>query len=288
VKVSLARKVDEAPSRPSGSPLRNTESTLTKIARRLSLTNTGNGKRRSIPGIQRAPLSLKDAPGVVATNIVAISGKPQTESTIVPTVPTEEVPKEIVIPCKIVTDSELEEERNKLIKDLGEDTAMIVIRVARDLEPKPVQGQVLDISTMSQTTMKFCGRSAPPVSLALYISRIIRNINNALDEDFADNLAKTVDSVGVRCLLLAVIFIERLKQKHPDFEINALNVHRLAFVAMTDALKMNEDEHPDNKYMALVGGVDTSQLNTLEAAFCTSSDFGFIVEMDQLKRVYQT
>jgi len=182
----------------------------------------------------------------------------------------------------------LEEERNKLIKDLGEDTAMIVIRVARDLEPKPVQGQVLDISTMSQTTMKFCGRSAPPVSLALYISRIIRNINNALDEDVADNLAKTVDSVGVRCLLLAVIFIERLKQKHPDFEINALNVHRLAFVAMTDALKMNEDEHPDNKYMALVGGVDTSQLNTLEAAFCTSSDFGFIVEMDQLERVYQT
>ena len=77
-----------------------------------------------------------------------------------------------------------------------------------------------------------------------------------------------------------------MQLKQSDFQINMLNVHRLFFVAMTDALKVNEDEHPDNKYMAIVGGVDTTQLNTLEAAFCTGNDFNFIVTIDELQQMY--
>jgi len=170
-------------------------------------------------------------------------------------------------------------DREKLYRDLGKETADVLLNVAEEFMPDNGDAQY----DMSVTTMMFCGNSVPTMSLILYLSRLVRNINHAHSED-----ENGLESVGMKALLTATIYLTRLQRKlEPDFTINNLNIHRLFFVAITDALKFSEDDAPNNKYMSLVGGLSVESLNQLELAFCLNNQFDMTVKFEELEFAYQ-
>jgi hypothetical protein len=69
------------------------------------------------------------------------------------------------------------------------------------------------------------------------------------------------------CLILGLIYIDRLLKMHPDFVVSSLNIHRLLSTSILLAAKFNDDVFYSNKYYGKVAGVRLSELNVLEEHF---------------------
>lgn len=273
-----SRKAGSAQAKSSGLLLKNKDSTLKYIAKKLSLTS----KRKSDTNI----LPLKDInfTSVAPSSLSEIHlHHQQQEQKNVDCLSSSTNKKQILIKVNEVTENMRKEENDKLILDLGIEVATIVLKIVEDFSPV-IDGTTtsINLSSLSPCTKRFCGQFVPPISLSMYLSRLIRNISYSLSEKF-----NTVDSTGVRCLLMSVIYIERLRYMQQDFQINILNVHRLFFIAIIEAFKVNEDFYPGNNFMAQAGGIDLKQLNMLESTFCIDNDFHFIITIEELQGVYQ-
>jgi hypothetical protein len=100
--------------------------------------------------------------------------------------------------------------------------------------------------------------------------------------------AKTVPSIGIRdymarlskfahcsseCFIFALIYIDRFTEKHPNFVINAFNVHRLFITSLVVATKFFDDRYYNNEYYAKVGGVSNAEINMLEIKFLHSLNY---------------
>jgi len=64
------------------------------------------------------------------------------------------------------------------------------------------------------------------------------------------------------CFLRALIYMDRMIEG--GFIFNSQNIHRAFLVIIVTAAKFFEDEPCNNKYYALVGGIDREELNALE------------------------
>lgn len=70
----------------------------------------------------------------------------------------------------------------------------------------------------------------------------------------------------------AMIYIDRLMEKHPEIVLTSHTVHRLLISATRVAAKFKHDMHwHDDEFAAQVGGFQTEELSRLEEKFETIS-----------------
>mmetsp|Transcript_2269 Transcript_2269/g.2571 ORF Transcript_2269/g.2571 Transcript_2269/m.2571 type:complete len:413 (-) Transcript_2269:902-2140(-) len=98
-----------------------------------------------------------------------------------------------------------------------------------------------------------------------------------------DSLSQSEDDSamgrGLRCLLLALVYIDRIGVKHPNrFRLTTSSVHKIMLTAIYVAAKFTDDSLPcPHRFFAHVGGVSTRKLKKLESVFCQLIDFDFHV-----------
>jgi hypothetical protein len=104
----------------------------------------------------------------------------------------------------------------------------------------------------------------PGVSLHDYLCRIDANFH-----------------CSEECLILGLVYIDRIATLHPEFEISTLNIHRLLLTSVVVAAKFHDDFFYSNTYYAKVGGVRLREMNTLESEFVRLIDWRLYVVSDE-------
>lgn len=84
---------------------------------------------------------------------------------------------------------------------------------------------------------------------------------------------------GLRCLLLAFVYIDRACTHHPDaFRIRSVSMHRIVLTAIYLALKFSDDTLPNaHGAFAKLGGISATELTNLEYRFCKLVDYRLYV-----------
>jgi hypothetical protein len=103
---------------------------------------------------------------------------------------------------------------------------------------------------------RFHSRTPPNISLSDYLRRIVK-----------------YTSVEKSCLLILLIYIDRVCELHPHFTVSSLTVHRFLITAVTVASKALSDSYCTNSHYAKVGGISTQEINTLELEFLSLIDW---------------
>jgi len=83
------------------------------------------------------------------------------------------------------------------------------------------------------------------------------------------------------CLVLALVYIDRLMKTSPALAISKFNVHRLVVVAVMLGAKFLEDQCYGNQYYAAVGGVSVTEMNSLETMFLKMLDWKMFVTPEE-------
>ena len=118
----------------------------------------------------------------------------------------------------------------------------------------------------------FQGVDLPPISLQDYLLRLVCNINQ---------LSKTKsseESSGVRCAIMALIYLERISKK-----ITPRSIHRYLMTALLIALKVSEDFAISNQFWGDVGGCRLHEVNQMEQAFCNLLDWKLHITSEEYK-----
>jgi len=121
----------------------------------------------------------------------------------------------------------------------------------------------------SQVTI-FHALQRPTIGVAKYLERILKYA-------YCSN----------ECFILALIYIDRLIQRNPQFVITSLNVHRLLVTSIMMAAKFFDDTYCNNAYYAKVGGVPCNEMNSLELEFLFLINFSLHVTPECFER-YQS
>ncbi|OAD75910.1 cyclin, partial [Phycomyces blakesleeanus NRRL 1555(-)] len=103
---------------------------------------------------------------------------------------------------------------------------------------------------------RFHSRTPPNISLSDYLRRIVK-----------------YTSAEKSCLLILLIYIDRICESHPHFTISSLTVHRFLITAVTVSSKALCDSYCTNSHYAKVGGLSTQELNALELEFLALIDW---------------
>lgn len=141
-----------------------------------------------------------------------------------------------------------------------------VVRVLAAVLERLVKANAhLSISGQIQVT-KFHALKAPGISILQYLERIYKYA-----------------SCSTECFILALIYIDRLIQKH-NFVLTELNVHRVVITSVLLAAKFFDDAYYNNAYYAKVGGVLVSEMNGLEVEFLFRINFSLHVKPDEFAK----
>ncbi len=135
---------------------------------------------------------------------------------------------------------------------------------------------------ISALTHMFDGIKQPKISVEKYICRLVRYLNSFHEHD------PSPDSAGMRAILVATLYIDRIREMHPNFILNSMNIHRLLLATTVIANKFLEDDHPTNEFMAGVGGVELKEINNLESELCEGLNFHIFVTLEELKQLYRS
>lgn len=103
---------------------------------------------------------------------------------------------------------------------------------------------------------RFHSRTPPNISLTDYLRRIVK-----------------YTSVEKSCLLILLIYIDRVCELHPHFTVSSLTVHRFLITAVTVSSKALCDSYCTNSHYAKVGGISTQEINALELEFLSLIDW---------------
>lgn len=112
------------------------------------------------------------------------------------------------------------------------------------------------IPLTSSNLTRFHSRTAPNISLMDYLRRIVK-----------------YTSLEKSCLLILLIYIDRVCELHPYFTVSSLTVHRFLITAVTVSSKALCDSYCTNSHYAKVGGISTHEINALELEFLTLIDW---------------
>ncbi|EIE82106.1 hypothetical protein RO3G_06811 [Rhizopus delemar RA 99-880] len=114
-----------------------------------------------------------------------------------------------------------------------------------------------DLIPLTQDNLtRFHSRSPPNISLSDYLRRIVK-----------------YTSIEKSCLLILLIYIDRICESHPHFTVSSLTVHRFLITAVTVSSKSLCDSYCTNSHYAKVGGISTQEINTLELEFLKLIDW---------------
>ncbi|XP_059637503.1 cyclin-U2-2-like [Cornus florida] len=111
------------------------------------------------------------------------------------------------------------------------------------------------LSTNAKARVFDC-HETPDMTIQSYLERIFRYTR-----------------AGPSVYVVAYVYIDRFCQIHPQFRINARNVHRLLITTIMVASKYVEDMNYRNSYFARVGGLTTNEMNKLELEFVFMMSF---------------
>ena len=150
----------------------------------------------------------------------------------------------------------------------------------------------------------FAGQRIPKVDIGVYLWRIVYYLNKypAVEPTFfaesAKALAAEVEvesskvpfkeaeamSRGLRCLLLALLYIDRVSERHAEFIITPLTVHRVLLTAMLVAIKFTDDHPIGVDVFARLGGVQRKSMRLMELQFCSLIGFDFNISEPEFER----
>ncbi|KAF9895844.1 hypothetical protein BX616_008717, partial [Lobosporangium transversale] len=116
---------------------------------------------------------------------------------------------------------------------------------------------------------RFHSRAPPQISVYDYLRRIVK-----------------YTSLERACLLVILIYIDRVCEKVRTFTISSLTVHRFIIASVTLAAKAVCDSYCTNSHYAKVGGLSTQELNTLEVEFLGLIEWRVAVEGSVMQRYY--
>jgi len=120
---------------------------------------------------------------------------------------------------------------------------------------------------ISNSITKFDGLGPPEIAIRPYLDRIFRYANCSNE-----------------CFVLSLIFVDRIIQRHPDFYISSLNIHRLFITSIITAAKFFDDVYYNNAFYARVGGLNIEEINDLEIEFLFLLNFSLHTDPDEYER----
>jgi len=88
------------------------------------------------------------------------------------------------------------------------------------------------------------------------------------------------------CVVVALLYIDRLIKAWPEMTICPLNCHRLILTSLVVAVKFHDDTYYSNEMYSKVGGVQLRELNVLEAAFLKLLDWRLHVDPAEYQLYY--
>lgn len=173
-----------------------------------------------------------------------------------------------------------------------------------------VFGEMLQQMAQASTARKsgssagavFAGEKIPKVDIGVYLWRIVYYLNKypAVEPTFfAESekaLAAEVEATktpfkgaeamsrGLRCLLLALLYIDRVSEKHEGFAITPFTVHRVLLTAMLVAIKFTDDHPIGVDVFARLGGVQRKSMRQMELQFCSLIGFDFNISEPEFER----
>ncbi|KAG0025209.1 hypothetical protein BGZ82_010150 [Podila clonocystis] len=125
------------------------------------------------------------------------------------------------------------------------------------------------IPLTSANLTRFHSRAPPQISVYDYLRRIVK-----------------YTSLERACLLVILIYIDRVCERVRTFTISSLTVHRFIIASVTLAAKAVCDSYCTNSHYAKVGGLSTQELNTLEVEFLGLIEWRVAVEGTVMQRYY--
>lgn len=112
---------------------------------------------------------------------------------------------------------------------------------------------------------------------------------NRIKLSLPDFFARLADYLHISdsCFVLALIYIDRLTEADPSEKIDSYNVHKLIAVALSLAIKYNEDTKPCSRdYYSLIVGVSAKEISLLEQKFLQTIDFHLYIDESTCKQYY--
>ncbi|ORX97487.1 cyclin-domain-containing protein [Basidiobolus meristosporus CBS 931.73] len=128
-----------------------------------------------------------------------------------------------------------------------------------------------NIPLTSDSLTRFHSRSPPGISIYDYLRRVVK-----------------YTSVEKTCLLMLLVYIDRVSELHQNFVISSLTVHRFLITAITVASKATCDSYCTNHHYAKVGGISVQEINALELEFLFFIDWRLTCSLESLQRYYIT
>ncbi|KXS20523.1 cyclin-domain-containing protein [Gonapodya prolifera JEL478] len=125
------------------------------------------------------------------------------------------------------------------------------------------------IKVTSSNLTRFHSRQAPPITIGEYLKRCVKYAS----------LERPV-------LLMLLVYIDRVCERHRGFVVSSLTVHRFIITALTVGSKTLCDSFCTNSLYARVGGISTKELNTLELEFLFLIDWQLSIESELLQQYY--
>lgn len=125
------------------------------------------------------------------------------------------------------------------------------------------------IPLTSANLTRFHSRAPPQISVYDYLRRIVK-----------------YTSLERACLLVILIYIDRVCERVRTFTISSLTVHRFIIASVTLAAKAVCDSYCTNSHYAKVGGLSTQELNSLEVEFLGLIEWRVAVEGTMMQRYY--
>ncbi|PWN49172.1 cyclin-related 2, partial [Violaceomyces palustris] len=116
---------------------------------------------------------------------------------------------------------------------------------------------------------RFHSRATPTISLPSYLRRIAK-----------------YTSLEKSCMLILLVYIDRVCERMSGFTICGLTVHRFVCAAVVCASKALCDAFSTNTHYARVGGISLVELNMLEKEFLNIIDWHLTCSGSLLQHYY--
>mmetsp|Transcript_115583 Transcript_115583/g.331823 ORF Transcript_115583/g.331823 Transcript_115583/m.331823 type:complete len:285 (-) Transcript_115583:434-1288(-) len=119
-----------------------------------------------------------------------------------------------------------------------------------------------------QRPTMFHSRAPPPISIQDYLARLAQYY-----------------ACSDACLILALVYIDRVVKFQPQVVVNVMNVHRLLAVAVMLAAKFHDDVYYSNEYYGRVAGLTVTEMNKLEEAFLKMLRWKLLVQPGEYEMI---
>mmetsp|Transcript_1442 Transcript_1442/g.2015 ORF Transcript_1442/g.2015 Transcript_1442/m.2015 type:complete len:289 (+) Transcript_1442:623-1489(+) len=186
--------------------------------------------------------------------------------------------------CKAAVKSKISQ------KDVVDVFAEMLTRIAL------ANDKIVETTKLHPATRIFQGKTIPKVSMKWYLWRIVYYLNRFPRVEstyFAEDEENTVSadhspgrqvdvneesetlSRGLRALLLALVYIDRITTRCPDFLITSLSLHRVVLTAVLCATKFTDDFPLGVDVFARLGGISSFDMSRMELRMCSLISFQF-------------